>query len=167
LINSVPSTVPKDSALSNATTRAIQNSKVASKLLSTRPYQSFTTEELRGNLSKMLFLNGKHKDCVVPRKTLFNYIKQLKAGLNFNGNSKSEWLEFCEVNKINIQNEIDNLEIKSPGYERYLNQPERDVAASVLDIENQHNTGYSKSEVKELIQRTIHAKAQENIQLLI
>jgi hypothetical protein len=62
-----------------------------------------------------------------------------------------------------LENDINILEIKVPGYERFLSQTERDVVAEVLDLENQHNNGYSKSEAKLLLQRTVIAKAEEDL----
>jgi len=114
LLASVPESVSKDTELSKETTRAVQGSKVASKLLATRSYQSFTTEELRGDITKMLFFDGKFKNCVVRKRTLSSYIKDIKIKVGYEDKSKSTWLEFCVTNKENLENEINRLEIKVP-----------------------------------------------------
>jgi hypothetical protein len=62
----------------------------------------------------MLFFDGKFRNCIVRKRMLSSYIKDIKIKVGYEGKSKSTWLQFCVKNKENLETEINRLEIKVP-----------------------------------------------------
>jgi hypothetical protein len=97
IINSIDDAIPIDSKLSKKTSRAIYNSKEVSKLPSSKiPKQLYTTEELRNDISNIIFAESfRYKNCVVPERTIRRYINLLKESRIPGGINNAAWKKYC------------------------------------------------------------------------